>query len=175
MLTIFLSFVLVGFAACQLEISTRLNLTFPTEELSDEDMQEWSTFINIIRDNATTREQKLSKISALLVNETTDEKNEVLEEAELAIELNEWLQEKVKDVDPKVKDVFNKIYNLLSDSSFLKETPKERVAQVETILRPLNDSELIELEKLDEMSKEKAKEMGISEAMSLEKKRRRRR
>ncbi|ETN71682.1 hypothetical protein NECAME_14139 [Necator americanus] len=89
MLTIFLSFVLVGFAACQLGMSTRLNLTFPTEELSDEDMQEWST--------------------------------------------------------------------------------------VETILSPLNDSELIELEKLDEMSKEKAKEMGISEAMSLEKKRRRRR
>ncbi|KAL6737868.1 hypothetical protein Aduo_011477 [Ancylostoma duodenale] len=172
MFLILLYTAIVGVAICRPQVNTHMNMTFPLEELSDEDLQEYSMFMKLIRDNTMTKEQKLEKVREMLANESAEETKEALEQTELAIELSDWLTDQTKDASPKVKEAIFKIYDLLCDISFLKKTPAERVAEIEAIVKPLSDSEKKELEQLDEISKKKAKELGIELPSQMMRKRR---
>ncbi|RCN41318.1 hypothetical protein ANCCAN_12742 [Ancylostoma caninum] len=164
---------MVGFAVCRPQINTFMNATFPElEELSDEDLKEFSSFMKIIRDSGMTKEQKLEEVRVMLANESAEETKEALEQTELAIELNDWLTDQTKNTSPKVKEAIFKIYDLLCDVSFLKKTPADRIAEIEEIVKPLSDSEKKELEQLDEISKKKAKDLGIELPSQITKKRR---
>ncbi|EPB75020.1 hypothetical protein ANCCEY_05889 [Ancylostoma ceylanicum] len=180
-------------------MGTHMNASFPSGELSEEELQEYCSFMKIIRDTAMTKDQKLEKVRAMLANESAEEtkealeqtqlaidlndflmdqaknaspKKEALEQTQLAIDLNDFLMDQAKNASPKVKEAIFKIYDLLCDATFLKKTPEQKVAEIEAVVNNLNDSEKKELEQLDEVSKKKAKELGIELPSQITKKRR---
>ncbi|EYC39544.1 hypothetical protein Y032_0651g1139 [Ancylostoma ceylanicum] len=163
---------IVGVAICRPQMGTHMNASFPSGELSEEELQEYCSFMKIIRDTAMTKDQKLEKVRAMLANESAEETKEALEQTQLAIDLNDFLMDQAKNASPKVKEAIFKIYDLLCDATFLKKTPEQKVAEIEAVVNNLNDSEKKELEQLDEVSKKKAKELGIELPSQITKKRR---
>ncbi|RCN30425.1 hypothetical protein ANCCAN_23803 [Ancylostoma caninum] len=144
---------MVGFAVCRSQINTFSNATFPElEEMSDEDLKEFSSFMKMLRDSGMTREQKLEKVRVMLANESAEE---------------------------TVKEAIFKFYDLLWDVSLLEKAPAECIIggrifplKIKAIAKPLSDSEKKELQQFAEISKKKVKELGIELPSQMTRKRR---
>lgn len=139
------------------------------ENMSEEEMKDWTVFMKIIRDTSLTKEQRVDKVKqAMLGNETEAERKTVIEETELAIDFNDWIVKQVATAPVKVKEAFNKIYDMLCDINFLKMTPDERTKEIEQTLTTLNDDDKKELGELNKSTKDMAEQLGLDDLMMPE-------
>ncbi|KHJ86327.1 hypothetical protein OESDEN_13927 [Oesophagostomum dentatum] len=174
MLVLLVISLLAGTAFSRPDSNVLLKLTFPSEKIDEEDIEDWMEFMKIVRNPSTTKEQKLKSINELMKGEAAEDVREALAESKQFIELNDWMTGELKKASPKVKQIFDKYFDLLSDSTFWKKTGKDKLSQLNTIIEGLNENERKELNKLEEANLKKAKELGILGLIAQEKKNSRR-
>ncbi|KHJ81826.1 hypothetical protein OESDEN_18485 [Oesophagostomum dentatum] len=103
MLMLLLICLLAGTAFSRPDSNVLLKLTFPSEKIDEEDIEDWMEFMKIVRNPSTTKEQKLKSINELMKGEAAEDVREALAESKQFIELNDWMTGELKKASPKVR------------------------------------------------------------------------